>query len=122
MGLAAFADGCGTAARCPHTVDRAKLTRKVEGGWAHMLRRFLEHLLTHPCGLAAGGVHVALDDGPQMIYGRLTNVLADGDGHMQAWDWKGASALRCCVKHANVLKKVTSTTHWHDDRCGTAAA
>ena len=80
--------------------------RKVEGGWAHMLRLFLEHFLVHPCGLAAGGVHVELDDGPRMIHARLSNVLADGEGHMIVWDWKGAGALKACVKHANVLKKV----------------
>ena len=71
-----------------------------------MLRPFLEHFLVHPCGLAAGGVPVELDDGPRMIQARLSNVLADGEGHMVAWDWKGAGALKACVKHANVLEKV----------------
>jgi hypothetical protein len=49
-----------------------------------------------------------------MIHARLTNVLADGDGHMQAWDWKGAAALKCCVKHDNVLKKVLRINDRHE--------
>ena len=62
--------------------------RKVEGGQAHMLRTFLEYFLLHPCGLAAGGVHIEVDDGPRMIHARLSTALADGEGHKIAWDRK----------------------------------
>ncbi len=71
-----------------------------------MAKRFLEHLLTHPCGLAAGGVTLELDDGPILLFARVSNVLADGDGHAEIFDWKGASALKPCIKHWNVVKKV----------------
>jgi hypothetical protein len=81
---------------------------KIEGGWAHMLQLFLGNFLLHPSGLAAGSVHVELDSGPRMIHARLANALADGEWHMIAWDWKGAGALKACIKHANVLKKVVS--------------
>lgn len=74
-----------------------------------MARRFLEHILVHPAGLATGGVPLVLDDGPIMLFARLSNVLADGDGHMHIWDWKGAAALKPCVKHWNIVKKVCTT-------------
>ena len=75
-----------------------------------MVRRFLEHILLRPGGLAVGGVPLMLDDGPIMSFARLSNVLADGDGHMQVWDWKGAASLKPCVKHWNVVKKVEPAT------------
>lgn len=70
-----------------------------------MVQRFLEHILLQPCGLAVGGVPLELEDGPVMLFARLSNVLADGDGHEELWDWKGAAAIKCCVKHWNVVKK-----------------
>ena len=63
-------------------------------------------MLLNPCGLATGGVPLQLDSGSVMLFARLSSVLADGEGHMKAFDWKGASALKPCVKHTNVIKKV----------------
>ncbi len=85
----------------------------MEGGWARCLRAFLEHILLDPCGLATGGVPLSLDDGPVMLFARLSNVLADGEGLMKGFDWKGASGLKPCVKHNNVVKKVGRTSQYH---------
>ncbi len=74
-----------------------------------MLRIFLEKLLIGPSGLSGGGVAIELDDGPLLLFGRLSNVLADGEGLMKAFDWKGASSLKPCLKHFNVYKKVSCT-------------
>lgn len=73
-----------------------------------MMRVFLEHLLFGPLGLATAGVPVRIDGVDRLIFGRLTNLLSDGDGHRQAWDWKGASSLKPCFKHFNVLRKGSS--------------
>ena len=35
----------------------------------------------------------------------MTDLLSDGDGLRQALDWNGASSMRPCLKHANVLMK-----------------
>lgn len=83
---------------------------QVEGGWPHFFRRFLEVQLFEPCGLSTGGVAVMLDGQPTLLYARLSNVLADGDGHMKVWDWKGASSLKPCLKHVNVMKKACVCT------------
>ena len=42
---------------------------------------------------------------PVILHAHLWSVLADGEGHMKAWDWVGASGLKPCVKHFNVYKK-----------------
>lgn len=113
MSFEAMRSAGGTAAdfahNCPLELALRTSTLQVAGGWPHMLRRFLEHILVHPCGLAAGGLAVATDDGPCMLFARLSNVLSDGEGHMHAFDWKGAAALKVCLKHNNVLKKAGRT-------------
>lgn len=70
-----------------------------------MLRLFLQHILLQPSGLAAGGVHLDLADGPILLFARLASLLSDGDGLAEALDWKGASSMKPCVKCWNVVKK-----------------
>ena len=76
-----------------------------------MLSVFLEHLLLGPSGLTSVGLPLLIAGVHRMVFGRLANLLSDGDGHRQALDWKGANGLKPCIKHVNVLKK---------DRVGTA--
>ena len=70
-----------------------------------MVRLVVEHMLLQPGGLATGGVALIVDEGPAMLFAHVSNVIADGDGHMHLWSWKGAAALKPCVKHGNVVKK-----------------
>ena len=51
---------------------------------------------------------MTLDGQPKLLFAKLGNVLADGEGHMMAFDWKGASALKPCLRHFNVYKKARS--------------
>ena len=55
--------------------------------FAHNRRRvgpnafsFLHHLLKGPLGFSAAGVAVELDDGPLIIYAKLSVLLTDGEG------------------------------------------
>lgn len=77
----------------------------MDGGWAHFFRKYLELQLLGACGLSTGGVALTLEGHPRLLFARLGNVLADGEGHMKAFDWKGASALKPCLRHFNVYKK-----------------
>ena len=43
---------------------------------------------------------------PVLIFASLHNVLGDGEGLMKAFDWRGASSLKPCLRHYNVLRKV----------------
>ena len=78
---------------------------QVEGGWAHCLQRFISLQLLGHGGLSAGGVVVMLGGQPRTIFARLAAILADGEGHMKAFGWKGAGSLRPCMRHYNVYMK-----------------
>ncbi len=70
-----------------------------------MLRIFLERLLVGPVGLQTVGLPLPIAGGYRMLFGGLSNLLSDGDGHRMGLDWKGASSLKPCFKHVNVFKK-----------------
>ncbi len=70
-----------------------------------MLRLLIEDLLFGPLGLSTVGLPLRLPEGPTMLYAALGNVLADGDGFRLAYSWRGASSLKPCLVHHNVLRK-----------------
>lgn len=76
----------------------------MSGGWSTILRAVLEHMFFGPKGFCNGGSPVLLNGQHRLVFARLTNVLSDGDGLRQAWDWKGASSLHPCFKHPNVFR------------------
>jgi hypothetical protein len=87
-------------------VIRSTVLHDVEGGWARCLSTFLERLLFAPSGLAAGGVPILVGGQPILLFGKLSNLLSDGEGLQHAFDWKGHSSFKSCIKHYNVFKKV----------------
>ena len=93
------------------TIATARATGVIDsvvGGWSGMLRRIAENLLLGPHGLATAGLPLRIGGLPSLLYGKLTNILADGDGLRQGLDWRGASGLKPCIKHFNVFKKALS--------------
>ena len=79
----------------------------VVGGWSAMLRVLLEQLFLGNLGLATVGLPLNLSQQPPvMLFAALTNFLADGDGLRSAYDLRGASSLKPCLVHHNVLKNV----------------
>ena len=89
---------------CVSTLE-AHCRRQVAGGWSCFLRKYLELHLFGPGGLATGGAAVTVAGRPVLLHACLWSVLADGEGHMKAWDWVGASGMKPCIEHFNVLKK-----------------
>lgn len=66
-------------------------------------------------GLSTAGVSLDLGGGDcVMLFGTLTNLLSDGDGHRTALDWRGSSSMKPCVKHFNVLRKDSDLAHRAD--------
>ena len=61
-------------------VIRAHVMRLVPGGWPAMLAMFLRRILLGPSGLAIAGISLVLPCGPRLLFGRLGNILTDGDG------------------------------------------
>lgn len=86
-------------------VLRSTVIAKIAGGWGCCLRRFLERQLLGPNGLAASGCPMTIGGRDILLFGKVSNLLSDGDGLRQALDWKGASSLKPCFKHFNVYKK-----------------
>ena len=86
-------------------VIRSTVVGEVVGAWSACLWLFLDRLLLGPAGCATAGCPVAVAGTDRLLFARVTNLLSDGDGLRQALDWKGASGLKPCFKHFNVLKK-----------------
>jgi hypothetical protein len=88
-------------------VLRTKTIGQVAGGWSHLLALYLKKQLLGPSGLATAGVPLMLNGEVVLIFAKLTNLLSDGDGLRQAFNWKGASGVKPCFKHFNVFNKHT---------------
>ena len=59
---------------------RSNIIHQVHGGWSGMLAVFLRRILLGPSGLATAGITLELPCGPRLLFGRLGNLLTDGDG------------------------------------------
>ena len=85
-------------------VVRSKIISRAQGGWSGMLRAYLNAHLLSATGIATAGLPLMLNGQPFMLFAKLSHMLADGDGLRLAFEWKGASGLKCCMRHWNVLK------------------
>lgn len=90
---------------------RSKMLNKVRGGWSHMLARYLHCHLDGPQGLSTAGVPLQIRGATRVLFACLTNILSDGEGLQKALDWKGASSMKPCFLHSNVLKKDSDLAH-----------
>lgn len=88
----------------PIAVRSCKM-HEVHGGWSRMLTEFLRLVLLGPSGLCTAGWVIDVPSGPVAIFGRLGNLLTDGDGWRLAFDWRGHASLKPCFRHWNVLRK-----------------
>ena len=74
------------------------------------MRIFLERMLVGPSGFSTVGVPLRVGGEDRLLFAKLTNFIADGDGHRMCWDWRGAGSLKPCFKHWNVCKKNSGLT------------
>ena len=86
-------------------VVRSSMLQKVIGGWPRVLKEMLNRLLLGSEGLATSGIALRVHDADVLLFGHVHSILADGDGHRLAWDWRGQGCFTPCLKHYNVLKK-----------------
>jgi hypothetical protein len=70
-----------------------------------MLKEFLTLTLFGDSGLVSAGAPVVVGGKPVVIFARLTNMLTDGEGLAKSLQWKGASSLKTCFRHWNVLMR-----------------
>ena len=84
-------------------VVRTTLLKHVQGGWSAMAKEFFRLLLfADEGGLMTSGMIVP-DVG--VVFGKLYKILGDGDGFRLLMDWRGARALRPCLKCTNTVAK-----------------
>lgn len=83
---------------------RHNIVRQVDGGWSAMLRKFLNLFLFGDTGIAGSGTPIEIDGVVHVIWARVSNMLADGDGHRMALSWKGAAGIKPCIRHWNLVR------------------
>ena len=76
-----------------------------------MLGRFLEVVLLGAQGLSTAGIPITIFGEIYILKARLEIVFTDGDGHRAGLQWRGASSLRCCLRHGNVLMLDSDLAH-----------
>ena len=77
----------------------------IEGGWSRVFCLIMRKLFMGPENFASTGVAVTIFGQHRLIYAKLHWLISDGDGHRMTFCWKGASGLRPCLVHSNILKK-----------------
>ena len=92
-------------------VVRTHLVDEVKGGFARIMKLFLRTWLFDPLSLTVAGVPVQSRGRDVLLYASISNVLGDGDGLRQAYDIKGAGAIKPCPKCNNVLRKGSNLCH-----------
>jgi len=68
-------------------------------------------MLVGPAGFLTAGVPLLIAGVHRLLFARLANMLSDGDGLRSGLDWRGATSLKPCFKHLNVLMKGSGLAH-----------
>ena len=89
-------------------VARTPLIKEVTGGWSRMLRDLLRLLHGGPSSMRTAGIALKLKGEFVVLHAKVVCLLSDGDGLKQGLQWNGASSLKPCFRHWNVVKK----NHW----------
>ena len=85
-------------------VVQSRTLRLIPGGWSHLLARVVRAHLNSEDGLARGGSLLQVYDKTVVLFGKVHNLLCDGDGWRVALQAKGASGLKCCALCKNVVQ------------------
>jgi hypothetical protein len=88
-------------------VIRSTVLADVRGGWSAALRIFLERAMFGENGFATTSCPLIVRGSVVCIFARVVNIHSAVDGLRMALDWRGASSLKPCFRHHNVLKKVS---------------
>jgi len=86
-------------------VVRHSAILEVPGGWSQLLKDFLRYMFFGPHGLQTIGIPIREEQHTHVVFAKLGHLFSDGDGIKTALDWKGASGMKPCWCHWNVLMK-----------------
>jgi len=84
---------------------RSIVMQKVRGGFPYMFGRFLHLLLFGPSGFMSVGAALNVKGTSRLLFARVTNIISDGDGFRMAFNWRGASSMKPCLKCWNTFAK-----------------
>lgn len=84
---------------------RTSMIQKTLGGWPRCMRTLLHMLLTEPLAVGLAGIPLTLHGAPFLLYGKVSAILTDLDGHRQTFDWNGTSSMRPCCVCRNLWRK-----------------
>lgn len=96
-------------------VVRHHKAKEVKGGYSAVLSAFLQHLLTGDTGMSTVGVPLTLPQGTVCLFARLSHIIADGEGFELLFQWRGASSLRPCLRHWNIVPVNSGISHRSED-------
>ena len=84
-------------------VIRSSVLNRIPGGASRLNATLWHRQFRHEtAGLATMGLDLRLGESMKRIRSSKMFFIADGDAHKIAFEWKGASSLRCCLKCQNI--------------------
>ena len=89
----------------PLAAVRSHVLNLFEGGWSNVFTQMLHRTFYGRLGLSVVGVAFSHRGRHCIFYAKLSNILSDGDGLKLVTGWRGASGLRPCLVHSNILMK-----------------
>ena len=84
---------------------RTLVLKLLEGGWSKVFTQMVHRTFYGRFGLSVVGVAFSHRGRDYSFFAKLSNILSDGDGLKQVTGWRGASGLRPCLLHSNILMK-----------------
>jgi hypothetical protein len=96
-------------------VVRSNRMKRVVGGWSRLLKEFFKVLLLSESGLSTAGMPCDILGQPTLVFANLGLIISDGDGLKLALQWNGASGLKPCWHHFNVMKKDSERQNHDED-------
>jgi len=85
---------------------RSQMTHRCVGGTSAFIKEAMKLLMLDPhFGLAVAGIPIVAGDATCMVFARLSIFMSDGDGLRDALNWRGASSMKPCWLHTNMVKK-----------------
>jgi hypothetical protein len=88
---------------------------QIRGGWSACLAVFMRVLLLGQDGFATSGLPLMHEELPVLLFGRVTNMLSDGDGLRSGYNWRGHGSFKPCFLCFNMFKKALERSLPHDN-------
>ena len=102
---------CKDAAWLTPVLLRRSQLDEMDGGWSAVLRLIIRTMLVDRAGFSHAGVPIVTETKQFLLYAKLTNILADGDGVRLGYSIKGGGCLKACATCNRTLSKNSGLAH-----------